>query len=131
MTASNAPCDGCDLPQGVYTIVYTGGPPQAPLAAAAVAVNPNVLRRYQPKVHADGRIEYEGPVPPPPEGYRREGQCHRPVWLPCVYRIYHAQQTDDGVLHIAAQCMVTEGSQMLTEARCRDCIQRRPIPRLP
>ncbi len=127
-------CDSCPdekNAEGVFFIVYTGGPPHAPFAAMqAVVRDDGIVRRHQPTVHPDGHIEYQrdAPEPPVPEGYAKD-ECDpwvlRPVWASCVHRMYRVQRLDDGLLKIDGLCCNplsgVQPHQLLTCAKCNLC----------
>lgn len=119
---------------GVFYIVYTGGPPHAQFVAMQEVVRharqDEIVRLYRPKVRPDGCIEYErdAPEPPAPEGYaRNEGDpwVLRPVWPSCVHRMYRVQMLDDGQLKIDGICTHPQSGatrrEPITCAKCNLC----------
>ncbi len=130
-------CETCPDSQtmdGVFFVVYTGGPPHAQFAAMQMAVNKladdGIVRLHTPRVQPDGSIEYEkaAPEPPVPEGYvrdERDPYVLRPVWSSCLYRMYRVQRLDDGLLKIDGLCTNPLSGQdaitPLTNAKCRLC----------
>jgi hypothetical protein len=129
MGCQNCPDD--KILEGVFYIVYTGGPPHAQFAAMQTVVDrvdhKEIIRRYQPTVHPDGRIEYkkDTPEPPAPEGYVRDERAPwtlRPIWPSCVYRMYRVQMLDDGQLKIEGICTHPQSGARLHEAiTCAKC----------
>jgi len=132
--------DAKDL-EGMSYIVYTGGPPEAPFAAVALAIHDDgIIRRYRPFVHPDGSIEYvrDVPEPPVPEGYARDEQnpwLLRPIWVSCVYRMYRTKQLEDGTLKIDGLCTHPDAGmpahKPVTNAKCCLCNVRCAIGSFP
>jgi len=133
-------CEDCPKLQhnrATLYVVYTGGPAWAPFAAMKTAIpDDGIIRRYQPTIHPDGRIEYGRNVPPPPvpEGYQTDHNdpwLLRPIWVSCVYRMYRVQMLDDGILTIEGQCPLLASSRprndKLTNTFCRACAVGYPI----
>jgi hypothetical protein len=135
-----AACDDCpdaNNTNEVIYVVYTGGPPHAPFALMGKAIpSDGIIRQYQPKVHEDGRVEYESngqPEPPVPEGYDADSNPFilLPVWCPCVHRMYRVQMLDNGLLEIKAKCVVNPATMKaqghVTNEFCQRCRTRLPI----
>lgn len=130
--------------EGVFYIVYTGGPPHAQFAVMQEVVRrarqDEVVRLYRPEVRPDGCIEYEqdAPEPPVPEGYTRDDNnpwLLRPMWPSCIYRMYRVQMLDEGQLKIDGICMNPQSGatqkEPVTCAKCSLCIVGYAIGSIP
>jgi hypothetical protein len=131
-------CDNCPddkTLEGVFFIVYAGGPPTAQYATMQHIVDhtqPNeIIRLYRPTIHSDGRIEYEkdAPAPQVPEGYLRDESVPwilRPIWPSCIYRIFRVQMLDDGQLKIEGLCSNPltgiPANKPITREKCSLCV---------
>jgi hypothetical protein len=119
--------------EGIYRIVYTGGPAHAQFAALRSIPKPDVsiIRQFTyPTIHKDGCIEYpNGPTPPTPEGYEAVTPfIFKPVWVFCLFRHYHIRLRDEGYLEIVGKCVNPASGirarDAVTNAFCKTCPKR-------
>jgi hypothetical protein len=130
-------------PSGHGWVIFTGGPPEAPLAALA-----HVLPRDYGRatVHPDGSIEYtsKGPddwePPSPIDGYERDAanpMLFRPLWKSCRCRSFSVVVKENcQCLDVLARCgnpMAPEVDTLVEYKVCdrcehRDKIKPRPKP---
>jgi len=123
-------------------VIFTGGPPEAHLAALA-HVLPQGYDRVT--VHHDGSIEYakgldDWEPPSPINGYERDAAnplLFRPLWKSCRWRRFSVRVTDNcQCLNVVAKCghpmspNVDEfvKCEICNRCECREEIKPRPIP---
>ena len=121
-------------------VVYTGGPPEAHLAALKHVI-PDDYERVT--VHPDGSIEYEkGPddwePPSPIDGFIQDKDnplLFYPQWKTCKWRMFSIRISSScNCLDVVAQCNNPHTETLGAIVKCADCdqcSQRVEIPPLP
>lgn len=127
-------------PSGQGWVTWTGGPPEAHLAALAFVL-PHGLVHI--RIHPDGSIEYIGErpddwePPSPIDGYERDAEnpkLFRPLWKSCQHRYFSVVVKDAcHCLNVVAECgrpeLKTADKSVDCQA-CNLCEHRLSIPEL-
>jgi len=111
-------------------VIWTGGPPEAHLAALAFVLPHGLLHI---RVHPDGSIEYIGKrlddwePPSPIDGYERDAanqRLYRPLWKSCQCRYFSVKVKEKcQCLDVIAKCGNPQAKVVDEFVKCVDCDQ--------